>query len=56
MRRDHGEDVWIGRKDLLRSGVVDDLQVGMRLSFVLIADDKPGYAPRATYIRVEAAA
>jgi hypothetical protein len=54
---DHGADIWIGRKDLARSGVVeDDLRIGSRLSFVPLADDRPDYAPRATYIRVEAIA
>jgi cold shock CspA family protein len=52
-RRDHGEDVFVFGKDVRYSGInEDDLQVGMRLSFVQRPDEKPGRAARAIYIRI----
>jgi cold shock CspA family protein len=55
VHRDHGEDVYVSAKDLAFCGI-DDLQIGMRLSFVPRADQKSGHAPYATYIRVQATA
>jgi cold shock CspA family protein len=50
-RCDHGEDVWIGAKDLVYSGITDDPQVGMRLSFE-VRQDAAGRAPRAIHIQI----
>jgi hypothetical protein len=45
--------IFISAKDARHSGLSeDDLQVGMRLSFVPWPDKNPDRAPRAVYIRV----
>jgi cold shock CspA family protein len=54
LRRDVvGDDIFISAKDVRYSGLDENnLQVGMRLSFVPLPDAKPDRAPRAVYIRV----
>jgi cold shock CspA family protein len=51
VRSDDGGDVFVGGRDLVRSGIGDDLQIGMRLSFEP-RQEQPGRPPRALNIRV----
>jgi len=50
LRGDHGKDIFVGRSELLHSGI-KNLQAGMRLAF-RVRRDNFGKAPRAMAIRV----
>jgi CspA family cold shock protein len=52
LRRDVvGDEIFISAKVCRHSGINDDLQVGVRVSFELRQDDA-GRAPRAIHIRI----
>jgi cold shock CspA family protein len=51
--REHGKDVFLSARDAFFSGLnVDDLRVGLKLSFVPWPDEKPGRADRAICIQI----